>query len=79
MSTKRASLGVEWFLPGRKRPFASTTPASSLLITVLAGEGLTWAGVHDRILYDAEARAVARQMIDAGYGNVAARTMIDVS
>jgi hypothetical protein len=76
------SLGVDWHLPTAdrtgqptgfaKRRFATTTPATAYGIEILAAEGFTWAQIEDEILYDHEAKAVARGFIDAGYGDVQA-------
>lgn len=80
--TKNPSLGVDWHLPATtragqpngyaKRRFATTTPASSSLIRILAAEGFTWAQIEYEILFDDEAKSVARGFIDAGYGDVQA-------
>lgn len=37
----RANLGVLWILPGRKRPFATSTNATSDLIVALSENGGT--------------------------------------
>jgi len=73
----QGSLGVDWHLPGpdgayEKRRFATTTAASSLLVTLLAEDGLTWAQIAEQIRYDDEARAVAARFVEAGYGGTPA-------
>lgn len=60
---------VEWFVPGRKRPIAYSTRATSDLIAVLAEEGGTIREVQTRINYDQEAKAVLQAYIDRGYGD----------
>ncbi len=60
--------GVDWFLPGRKRRFATSTVATSDLITLLADEGKGWPGIHDAILFDPEAKAIAYVYVQSGYG-----------
>lgn len=77
--TKNPSLGVDWHLPlanGKpgfaRRRFATTTQATAYGIEILAAEGFTWAQIEDEVLYDHEAKAVARGFIDAGYGDVQA-------
>lgn len=81
MTKNRVDLGVAWHLPAKpgsetggyaKRRFATTTVASSDLIEMLAGEGLTWAELAEEILFDDEARAVAWGFVEAGHGEVKA-------
>lgn len=76
MSRRAQSLGVDWFLPGRKRRFATTTVASSDLIVLLASEGRTWAEIVDGILFDDEAKAVAQRFVSEGYGDHGAAAMV---
>lgn len=64
------SLGVDWFLPQRKRPFASTTLATSDLINLLSEEGRCVSEIHDAILYDDEAKAVLKTLMDHGYADL---------
>lgn len=66
-------LGVDWHLPlaaggYAKRRFAHTTRASADLIHALAEDGLTWAQVATKILFDSDARKVAEGFIAAGLG-----------
>lgn len=70
------SLGVDWHLPHQKRPFASTTQATSDLIRFLAGGGLTVAEARDVILFDEEGRAVLARLADEGYGHVALMLLV---
>lgn len=72
--TKTHSKGdVAWYIPGRKRPIAYSTKASSDLISVLAEEGGTISEVQQKINYNAEAKDVLQAYIDLGYGNIEAR------
>ena len=64
---------VHWHVPGKKRPIAYSTKASSDLIAVLAEEGGTIAEVQRKINYDEDAKAVLQDYIDHGYGDVEAR------
>lgn len=73
--SKRTDLGVQWFAPGVKRPIANTTPATSLLVGLLAEDGLTFNEAHAAILYDDEAKAAVQAFIDRGYGDT---RMIDL-
>jgi len=66
---RRVDLGVDWHVPGRKRRIATTTPATSHLIAMLAGDGLTWRQIGDAIRYDTDARAVADLYVEAGHGD----------
>ncbi|MFS0885107.1 hypothetical protein [Aeromicrobium sp. 179-A 4D2 NHS] len=73
--TRTPSLGVDWHLPSKKfgfqrRPFTSTTKASSDLIVLLAARGLTWSQLSEQILWDPEAKAVADRFVTEGYGDV---------
>lgn len=79
--SRRLDLGVDWHLPAKKggyatRRFATTTVASSDLITLLAEDGSTWSQVAERILFDPEAKAVATAFVDAGHGSSPASTML---
>lgn len=64
---------VQWLIPGRKKPIAYSTKATSDLIAVLAEEGGTIAEVHRKINFDEDAKAVLQAYIDCGYGDVEAR------
>jgi hypothetical protein len=74
--SRRLDLGVDWVLPGRKRPFASTTQATSDLIVFLAEDGATFGEVLQAINFDAEASAVVRYFCDHGYADVPANTYV---
>lgn len=63
------SLGVDWFMPGKKRPFATSTRATSDLIVVLGEDGHTVQSAHDAILYDPEGKAILAAFIAEGYVN----------
>ena len=76
MAKPKVSQGVDWFLPGRKRRFATTTPASAFLIEVLAEDGLTWSQIAQQVLYDPDAKAVAEHFTAAGYDQTPAHTML---
>lgn len=73
MSAAKLGGDVHWHIPGRKKPIAYSTKATSDLIAVLAGDGGTIAEVQRRINYDMEAKAVLQAYIDRGYGDVEAR------
>lgn len=64
---------VQWHIPGRKKPIAYSTKATSDLIAVLAEEGGTIAEVQRRINFDKDAKAVLQAYIDRGYGDIEAR------
>ena len=64
---------VAWTVPGRKRPIAYSTRATSDLIAVLAEAGGTIREVQAQINYDQDAKAVLQAYIDLGYGDVEAR------
>jgi 8-oxo-dGTP pyrophosphatase MutT (NUDIX family)/2'-5' RNA ligase/mRNA-degrading endonuclease RelE of RelBE toxin-antitoxin system len=63
------SLGVDWFMPGKKRPFATSTRATSDLIVALGEDGHTVQSAHDAILYDPEGKAILAAFIAEGYVN----------
>jgi|GEM_PF-498333 len=63
------SLGVDWFMPGKKRPFATSTRATSDLIVLLGEDGHTVQSAHDAILYDPEGKAILAAFIAEGYVN----------
>lgn len=64
-----SSLGVDWFLPGKKRRFATSTVATSLLIVIASDEGCTVTQAREWINYDDEARGILRAFEAAGYGD----------
>lgn len=66
---RKGELGVEWFLPGKKRRFADTTPATSNLLRVLSEDGSTWAEVLAAIHFDPDAKFVAQTFVNAGLGD----------
>lgn len=59
---------VHWTLPGKKKPVAYSTKATSDLIVLLAQEHDTVQQVQNAINYDVDAKAVLQKYIDAGYG-----------
>jgi hypothetical protein len=65
----KSNLGVQWTLPGKKKPFGYTTKATSDLIVALAEPDLTVRDVQQLINYDDEAKAVLQHFIDAGLGD----------
>ncbi|MFE6967084.1 hypothetical protein ACFVAJ_18370 [Agromyces sp. NPDC057679] len=69
MAASRKSPGdVHWTLPGKKRPFAYSTRATSDLVSVLAGDGHTVDSAAQAVNYDPEAKAILHTMSGAGYG-----------
>lgn len=73
---KKQDLGVQWVMPGKKRPFATTTVATNDLIVLMAGDGHTVKSAHDAINYDDEAKAVLQTFIDNGYGATQLDTLV---
>lgn len=65
----RAVSSVAWFAPGRKRPVATSTVASSDLIAALATDGATVRQIRDRINWDSEAQVVCDAYIRLGFGD----------
>lgn len=65
---RKADLGVDWFLPGAKRRFATTTKATSDLIVALAEQGLTFEQMLDEIRFDVDAKTVIEHFCNKGYG-----------
>lgn len=59
---------VQWTIPGKKRPIAYSTKATSDLIVLLSKEHKTIREVQAAINYDQDAKRVLQQYIDAGYG-----------
>ena len=64
---------VHWHIPGKKKPIAYSTKATSDLIGVLAEDCETIQDVYNAINYDQEAKDVLQKYIDLGYGNQIAR------
>lgn len=76
MSRKRnSSLGVDWHLPRKMgggfmaRRFATTPPATSLSMQLLAGEGLTFIETHARYRHLREEGEIMQVFIDHGFGD----------
>lgn len=64
---------VHWYVPGKKKPVAYSTVATSDLISLLSEDFETIQDVYDAINYDPEAKAIMKIYIDLGYGNQIAR------
>lgn len=76
MSRRQPSLGVDWFLPGKKRRFATSTKATSDLIVLVAEDGHTVSESIGAIHFDPEARDILRTFEAAGYGAVRLDTLV---
>lgn len=61
---KKNRLPVEWYLPNKKRPFAYSTVATSLVIKILYDEYKDLRLVYDAINYDEEAKQIVKYYID---------------
>jgi hypothetical protein len=70
---RREGWAVTWYAPGRKRPIAYSTQATSNLIGWLADNGFTFNRAREEILYDTEAYAVLDTYIERGYGDTPMR------
>lgn len=66
---------VSWILPGKKKPIAYSTQATSDLIVCLSQEYDTIAEVRSHITYDVEAKAILDKYIEKGCGNLIARNL----
>lgn len=75
MSKRMSSGDVAWHLPGKRRPFATTTTATSDLVALLASTGATAQQARDQIRYDPDAARVLDYYIAHGYGTV---TLTDI-
>lgn len=69
-------LGVDWYLPGYKRPFATTTPATNDLVVAIAYHypflPVCDCAKDDGVFrYEPDARALMDCFIQAGYGHYA--------
>lgn len=74
---KKYNSGVQWFLPNRKRPFATTTKATNDLIVYLSEDGGTVTEVKNSINYDNEAVAVLAHFEENGYGDAVLKTLVN--
>ena len=72
MPSRKDKGDVQWYIPGKKRPIADSTVATSDLVVLLVKEGGTIAEVQRKINFDAEAKAVLQAYIDRGYGDIEA-------
>lgn len=66
---RQRNLGVDWFIPGSKRSFMSTTQATSDTICLFAEDGMTVSQARKAILWDDDAHAVLDHFIAKGFGN----------
>lgn len=64
---RRQNLGVDWFLPGERRRFATTTKATSDLIALFGEQGMTFGQARREVRYDQEAEAVLEWFCRHGY------------
>ena len=62
---------VNWVIPGKKTPIAYSTVATSDLIEALAEDNpsATISEIMQKVNYDADAKKVLQQYVDAGYGD----------
>lgn len=67
------SSDVHWTIPGKKKPIAYSTVATSDLIVLLSKEHKTIIEVQAAINFDQEAINVLQKYIDAGYGEQVAQ------
>lgn len=74
---KGKDLGVQWYLPGQKKSFTSTTKATSDLIVYLAEDtGETVTQIKNAIQFDDEAVAVLVVFEEHGYGETILKTLV---
>lgn len=68
---KRLNLDAQWYLPKRKKAFATSTKATKDLVDILSHEDKTRTieDVYNLINYDEEAKEILKTYIDKGYGN----------
>lgn len=69
-SSAARTADVQWYAPGRKRPVAHSTRATSDLVGLLAEQGLTFAEARREVRYDTEAHQVLDAFISLGHGEV---------
>jgi hypothetical protein len=68
---KKQKHSVEWTLHKEsKKPFATSTNAQSNMIEALIEPGDTFKDVYKKINYDPEAKAIVKEFIDSGYGDI---------
>lgn len=63
------SADVHWHCPGRKKPIAYSTVATSVLIVALSKDGDTVKELREKIVYDREAQKVLDEYIKRGFGD----------
>lgn len=63
-------LDVEWFFPGRKRPFAYSTVATSNLLAILCEQTISHTAeeILPLIHYDEDAKKIMQEYIKRGFG-----------
>lgn len=69
---------VSWYLPNGKKIIAYSTTSTKDLVAVLSEDGCTVKTLYDRIRYDIDAKNIIKLYLDAGYGEVEARTLFSL-
>lgn len=69
MARNKSKGGVEWSLPGKKRPFAYSTEAVNYLIIILSQEYTTIQDVYNHYSLRDEGKDILKRFIEEGYGN----------
>lgn len=69
MSKSKRGSAVQWYLPGKKRPFARSTKSESDCIVVLAEMGHTpRSALQADLILSLTEKAILQGFVDAGYG-----------
>lgn len=72
--TRRGKGDVEWYLPKGKRAIAFSSKSTKDLVDVLSEDGCNIQQLYEKIHYDVDAKNIIKLYLDAGYGEVEART-----
>lgn len=67
------SADVYWYCPGRKRPIAYSTMATSGIIRDLSRDGCTISELRKKILFGEEIQTVLDEYIKRGFGDLVAK------
>ena len=76
MARRFNGLGVDWYVPGKKRRFATTTQATSDLVVLVAAQGLSVAESIGLIHYDDDAKRVLQHLANHGHADTMLSTLV---
>lgn len=71
--SKKIRGDVGWYVPGRKKPIAYSSRATSDLIVALADDGSTIREIYENINFDEDAKDIMQKYVKLGFGDIVAK------